>query len=110
MFPKKSQKKPVMGMMPGKGKADLSEPESFEPKPKAPPVEAEAPEVEAAEDYSGKLKAEIESAGEEHGLDAAQSKAVAASMFRAMAKCLAGEENPIAEHDAGGQSFEAEEE
>jgi hypothetical protein len=94
------QKKPF----PMKKSADLSEPDSLDAKPKpkmpmhAPPrdIEGEA-EVEMSEDYGSKLLADIEAAGEEHGLDAETSRKVAGSMFSAAAKCLMGEQEPVEE-------------
>ena len=97
---------------PMKLKADLSEPESLDakPKPKMPMhEEEETPEAEESEDYGAKLVADLEAAGEEHGLDAQQSRAVAASFFGAMARCLGGEQEP-AERDMGAVDLEEEEE
>jgi hypothetical protein len=104
------QKKPFMKPKP---KADLSEPDSLDAKPKFKmPMheEAEEPEVEASEDYGAKLMADIDAAGEEHGLDAQTTRKVAASIFSAAAKCLAGEQEPVESYDAGGESLEGEEE
>jgi hypothetical protein len=102
MFPPKKKPFPA--------KPDLSEPDSLDakPTPKMPMhEEAEEPAVEAS---GAKLLADIEAAGEEHGLDAETSRKVAGSMFAAAAKCLAGEQGPVAEYDAGGMSMEGEEE
>lgn len=80
--------------------SDLGAMEPFDkkPAPKTPPMQREEQEP-PTEEYGEKLIADIVRAGEGHGLDAEQSKAVAADFFTAAAGCLRGdsEQEPQAE-------------
>ena len=77
---------PVEGMMP-RHMADA--------KPGKPPdtqhEAAESPEYEQNEEYGAKLIQDLESAGEQYGLDAKTTHEVAAAFFEAMANCLRGD-------------------
>jgi hypothetical protein len=111
------QKKPGLGVMIAVGKepprlgAPGQKPEAPKPEPAADDPEAGASEYGEPDDYGDKIMADIEAAGEKHGLDPSQSHAVAADFFRAIADCLSGgqEDHGIAQHDAGGMGFEGSE-
>lgn len=111
MFPKKSPpKKPgldvaVMVGKPG-AKSDLDSPVPVDGPKKAHEAD-ESPAEEANEDYGAKLVADIEAVGEQHGMDAAASRAAAGAFFRAAAECLIRDAGDgMAEHDAGGMEME----
>src|ERR1043166_2699516 len=105
MFQPFQKKKPSLTIMVGKGK-DPESPDPLEKPPmdkpamakpfgKQPPAEdtsshegAEAPAYEDSEQSGAALIQDIESAGENIGLDAAQSRSFAADLFGAMAECL----------------------
>lgn len=110
MFPKK--KKPGLDVMIAVGKpkkpAELSDPDPLDEKPPKPAhEEAETPEYEENEQYGAKLIADLEAAGEEHGLDKATTRKVAASFFGAMAKCLGGEEEAEEVNESDTEDYPA---
>lgn len=90
MFPPKKKKPGIDAFPVGKPKSDLDTPSPVDrEEPEAP--EVEPPAEDASADYGAKLVADIEAVGEQHGMDAATSRAAAGAFLKAAAECLLGD-------------------
>lgn len=91
MFPPKKKSGLDIAIAVGKPKpkgSDLGSPSPIDKPPKPPMAAGDSPDETGSEDYSAKLIADIEAAGESVGLDPVTSREAAGKFFAAAAKCL----------------------
>lgn len=110
--PKKEGLMIAIGMKPPALKAPGSK-YGDDPQPPQAHEAAESPDEESSEEYGSKLLSDIDAVGQKFGADSQTARAACSAFLSAIAKCLSGdsgESSAVAEHDAGGQSFEGSDE